>query len=149
MYVCSALAETEHRYHASDCTECQQVIQGYENVAKHMQRESTILENQVRWWCVYAMMMMLNVSITHIYKVNAAADGVLENLKNFRDLLVAYRVGSELWWWDVLWSLTSLDVYHRNSMNEGKSWQLHKSIPWQNEYLQIVPKWIKIKVSLV
>ncbi|CDS12317.1 hypothetical protein LRAMOSA04512 [Lichtheimia ramosa] len=65
----NALAETEHRYHASDCTECQQVIQGYENVAKHMQRESTILENQV----------------------NAAADGVLENLKNFRDLLVAYR----------------------------------------------------------
>ncbi|KAI9491369.1 hypothetical protein BDB00DRAFT_789625 [Zychaea mexicana] len=41
----NALAETEHRYH-SDCEQCQQVVQGYENVAKHMQRESTILENQ-------------------------------------------------------------------------------------------------------
>lgn len=64
MCMYSALAETEHRYHASDCTECQQVIQGYENVAKHMQRESTILENQVR---NIMMMMMLDISITHIY----------------------------------------------------------------------------------
>lgn len=85
----SALAETEHRYHASDCTECQQVIQGYENVAKHMQRESTILENQVRLYIYHGVVVVSN---TYMYKVNAAADGVLENLKNFRDLLVAYRV---------------------------------------------------------
>ncbi|KAI9271800.1 hypothetical protein BDA99DRAFT_501024 [Phascolomyces articulosus] len=64
----NSLAETEHRYH-SDCEQCQQVIQGYENVAKHMHRESTILENQV----------------------SSAADGVLENLKRFRDLLVSFR----------------------------------------------------------
>ncbi|KAI8137121.1 hypothetical protein BJV82DRAFT_525877 [Fennellomyces sp. T-0311] len=64
----NSLAETEHRYH-SDCEQCQQVVQGYENVAKHMQRESTILENQV----------------------SSSADGVLENLKRFRDLLVSFR----------------------------------------------------------
>ncbi|KAI7853201.1 hypothetical protein BDC45DRAFT_511566, partial [Circinella umbellata] len=64
----NALAETDNRYH-SDCEPCQQVIQGYENVAKHMHRESTILENQV----------------------SSAADGVLENLKRFRDLLVSFR----------------------------------------------------------
>ncbi|KAF7728007.1 Sorting nexin mvp1 [Apophysomyces ossiformis] len=48
---------------------CQQVVKGYENVAKRMQKESSILESQV----------------------NATADGVLENLKRFRDLLMSFK----------------------------------------------------------
>ncbi|KAI8973923.1 hypothetical protein BDB01DRAFT_808137 [Pilobolus umbonatus] len=65
----NSLAESELRYHAGECRNCQQVVRGYETVAKHMQSESNILEDQV-------------VSST---------DGVLENLKRFRDLLVSFR----------------------------------------------------------
>ncbi|CAO3612671.1 unnamed protein product [Cunninghamella echinulata] len=65
----NSLAESEHRYHASECKNCQLVVSGYEKVAKHMQRESSILDNQV----------------------SLSADGVLENLKRIRDLLVSFR----------------------------------------------------------
>ncbi|KAL0083634.1 hypothetical protein J3Q64DRAFT_1679555 [Phycomyces blakesleeanus] len=65
----NSLAESEHRYHASECINCQRVVKGYELVAKHMQCESSLLDNQV----------------------NVTADGVLENLKRFRDLLVSFR----------------------------------------------------------
>ncbi|KAG0182581.1 Sorting nexin mvp1 [Apophysomyces sp. BC1034] len=65
----NSLSEAEHRYHASDCSSCQQVVKGYESVAKYMQRESNVLDSQV----------------------NTTADGVLENLKRFRDLLVSFR----------------------------------------------------------
>jgi hypothetical protein len=64
------LAEAELRYHAGECRNCQQVVRGYETVAKHMQNESSLLEDQV----------------------GTATDGVLENLKKFRDLLVSFRV---------------------------------------------------------
>ncbi|GAA5799625.1 hypothetical protein HPULCUR_005041 [Helicostylum pulchrum] len=65
----NSLAEAELRYHAGECRNCQYVVKGYENVAKHMQSESSILEDQV----------------------GNATDGVLENLKKFRDLLVSFR----------------------------------------------------------
>ncbi|CAO3623160.1 unnamed protein product [Cunninghamella blakesleeana] len=65
----NSLAESEHRYHSSECKNCQLVVSGYEKVAKHMQRESSILDNQV----------------------SLSADGVLENLKRVRDLLVSFR----------------------------------------------------------
>lgn len=69
-YLISSLAEAELRYHAGECRNCQQVVRGYEIVAKHMQNESSLLEDQV----------------------GSATDGVLENLKKFRDLLVSFRV---------------------------------------------------------
>lgn len=69
-YVCSSLAEVELRYHADECTHCQQVVRGYETVAKHMQTESNLLEDQME----------------------KATDGILEDLKIFRDLLVSFRV---------------------------------------------------------
>ncbi|CAO0797638.1 unnamed protein product [Mucor circinelloides] len=65
----NSLAEAELRYHAGECRNCQHVVKGYETVAKHMQTESSILEDQV----------------------GSATDGVLENLKRFRDLLVSFR----------------------------------------------------------
>ncbi|KAI9257628.1 hypothetical protein BY458DRAFT_492347 [Sporodiniella umbellata] len=65
----NSLAEAELRYHAGECVNCQCVVKGYESVAKHMQSESNILESQV----------------------GNAMDGVLENLKSFRDLLASYR----------------------------------------------------------
>ncbi|ORX60462.1 hypothetical protein DM01DRAFT_1332619 [Hesseltinella vesiculosa] len=65
----NSLAESEHRYHASECRQCQLVVQGYEKVAKHMQKESSILDQQV----------------------GLSTDGVLENLKRVRDLLVSFR----------------------------------------------------------
>ncbi|KAI7904535.1 uncharacterized protein BX663DRAFT_484668 [Cokeromyces recurvatus] len=65
----NSLAEAEIRYHAGECRNCQRVVRGYETVAKHMQVESSLLEDQV----------------------NHATDGVLENLKRFRDLLVSFR----------------------------------------------------------
>ncbi|CEP17235.1 hypothetical protein [Parasitella parasitica] len=65
----NSLAEAELRYHAGECRNCQHVVKGYETVAKHMQAESSILEDQV----------------------GNATDGVLENLKRFRDLLVSFR----------------------------------------------------------
>lgn len=68
----NSLAEAELRYHAGECRNCQHVVKGYETVAKHMQTESSILEDQV----------------------GSATDGVLENLKRFRDLLVSFRVSS-------------------------------------------------------
>jgi hypothetical protein len=66
----NSLAEAELRYHAGECRNCQHVVKGYENVAKHMQSESSLLEDQVA----------------------SSTDGVLENLKRFRDLLVSFRV---------------------------------------------------------
>ncbi|ORE06929.1 hypothetical protein BCV72DRAFT_206454 [Rhizopus microsporus var. microsporus] len=42
----NSLAEAELRYHAGECRNCQQVVRGYEMVAKHMQSESSILESQ-------------------------------------------------------------------------------------------------------
>lgn len=66
----NSLAEAELRYHAGECRNCQHVVKGYENVAKHMQSESSLLEDQV----------------------GISTDGVLENLKKFRDLLVSFRV---------------------------------------------------------
>lgn len=66
----NSLAEAELRYHAAECRNCQHVVKGYENVAKHMQSESNLLEDQV----------------------GNASDGVLEDLKRFRDLLVSFRV---------------------------------------------------------
>lgn len=66
----NSLAEAELRYHAGECRNCQHVVKGYENVAKHMQSESSLLEDQV----------------------GSSTDGVLENLKKFRDLLVSFRV---------------------------------------------------------
>ncbi|KAI8636330.1 hypothetical protein BD408DRAFT_397570 [Parasitella parasitica] len=65
----NSLAEAELRYHAGECRNCQHVVKGYETVARHMQTESSILEDQV----------------------GSATDGVLENLKRFRDLLVSFR----------------------------------------------------------
>ncbi|RCH96953.1 Sorting nexin mvp1 [Rhizopus stolonifer] len=65
----NSLAEAELRYHAGECRNCQYVVKGYETVAKHMQTESSLLEDQV----------------------GNATDGVLENLKRFRDLLVSFR----------------------------------------------------------
>ncbi|KAI8070910.1 hypothetical protein BC940DRAFT_339721 [Gongronella butleri] len=65
----NSLAESEHRYHAAECRPCQLIVQGYENVAKHMQKESSILDHQV----------------------GLSTDGVLENLKRVRDLLVSFR----------------------------------------------------------
>ncbi|KAI8882068.1 hypothetical protein K501DRAFT_187521 [Backusella circina FSU 941] len=65
----NSLAEAELRYHAGECRNCQHVVKGYELVAKHMQQESSVLEDQV----------------------GNATDGVLENLKRFRDLLVSFR----------------------------------------------------------
>ncbi|CAO3592989.1 unnamed protein product [Absidia cylindrospora] len=65
----NSLAESEQRYHASECRSCQLIVHGYEKVAKHMQKESSILDNQV----------------------SISADGVLENLKQVRDLLVSFR----------------------------------------------------------
>lgn len=65
----NSLAEAELRYHAGECRNCQHVVKGYENVAKHMQSESNLLEDQV----------------------GSASDGVLEDLKRFRDLLVSFR----------------------------------------------------------
>ncbi|KAI9469069.1 MAG: hypothetical protein EXX96DRAFT_512860 [Benjaminiella poitrasii] len=65
----NSLAEAELRYHAGECRNCQQVVRGYETVSKHMQTESSLLEDQV----------------------GHATDGVLENLKRFRDLLVSFR----------------------------------------------------------
>ncbi|KAI9310557.1 hypothetical protein BX666DRAFT_1869510, partial [Dichotomocladium elegans] len=100
----NALAETEHQYHASDCNQCQQIIQGYENVAKHMQRESSILESQV----------------------NNAADGVLENLKDVRDLLVAYRELDER---KSKMSVSQIDsLQKRIQLNRAKVNQ-HKGVP--------------------
>ncbi|KAI8991616.1 hypothetical protein BDF20DRAFT_904176 [Mycotypha africana] len=40
----NSLAEAELRYHAGECRNCQRVVRGYETVAKHMQVESNILE---------------------------------------------------------------------------------------------------------
>ncbi|KAI8355166.1 hypothetical protein BD560DRAFT_407364 [Blakeslea trispora] len=65
----NSLAEAELRYHAGECRNCQYVVRGYETVAKHMQAESSLLEDQV----------------------GNATDGTLENLKQFRDLLVSFR----------------------------------------------------------
>lgn len=65
----NSLAEAELRYHAGECVNCQYVVRGYETVAKHMQSQSNILESQV----------------------GNATDGVLENLKRFRDLIVSFR----------------------------------------------------------
>lgn len=70
----NSLAEAELRYHAGECRNCQHVVKGYENVAKHMQSESSLLEDQVA----------------------SATDGVLENLKRFRDLLVSFRVSLKI-----------------------------------------------------
>ncbi|KAI8335140.1 hypothetical protein BC941DRAFT_431363 [Chlamydoabsidia padenii] len=65
----NSLAESEHRYHASECRHCQLIVRGYEKIAKHMQKESSILDNQV----------------------TISADGVVEHLKQVRDLLVSFR----------------------------------------------------------
>ncbi|KAI8097010.1 uncharacterized protein BX664DRAFT_325392 [Halteromyces radiatus] len=65
----NSLAESELRYHASECRSCRSIVHGYEKVAKHMQKESSILDNQV----------------------SISADGILENLKQVRDLLVSFR----------------------------------------------------------
>ncbi|CAO3592242.1 unnamed protein product [Absidia cylindrospora] len=65
----NALAQSEQRYHASECQSCQRIVDGYENLAKHMQKDSGILDNQV----------------------SISAEGVLENLKFVRDLLVSFR----------------------------------------------------------
>ncbi|KAI8371710.1 uncharacterized protein BYT42DRAFT_581235 [Radiomyces spectabilis] len=97
----NSLAEAEHRYHASECGNCQQIVKGYEKVAKHMQRESNILDNQV----------------------NIAADGVLENLKRFRDLLVSFRDMDERrssLSGDQIESLSKRITKHRTRINQIK-----------------------------
>ncbi|KAI9280716.1 hypothetical protein BY458DRAFT_500147 [Sporodiniella umbellata] len=65
----NSLAEADLRYHAGECVNCQCVVRGYETVSRHMQIQSNILESQV----------------------GSATDGILENLKRFRDLVVSFR----------------------------------------------------------
>ncbi|CAO3698550.1 unnamed protein product [Rhizopus microsporus] len=55
----NSLAEAELRYHAGECRNCQQVVRGYETVAKHMQSESSILESQVRKICRQRQLILL------------------------------------------------------------------------------------------
>ncbi|RUP45908.1 hypothetical protein BC936DRAFT_147597 [Jimgerdemannia flammicorona] len=63
------LGDTEKQCHLEDCHNCGQVVRGYQQVSAYMERASTILEEQA----------------------NADNDGVLENLKRHRDLLVSVK----------------------------------------------------------
>ncbi|KAI8138095.1 hypothetical protein BJV82DRAFT_699062 [Fennellomyces sp. T-0311] len=65
----NAMSEIEQECYVPGCQSCQQVVRGYEAVAKHMQRAGTILDDQAL----------------------AGSNGVLENLKRHRDLLISFK----------------------------------------------------------
>ncbi|KAG2221715.1 hypothetical protein INT45_007121 [Circinella minor] len=65
----NAMSEVEQECYVPGCQSCSQVVRGYEAVAKHMQRAGTILDEQAL----------------------AAVNGVLENLKRHRDLLISFK----------------------------------------------------------
>ncbi|KAI9271716.1 hypothetical protein BDA99DRAFT_500821 [Phascolomyces articulosus] len=65
----NAMSEVEQECYVPGCQSCPQVVRGYEAVAKHMQRAGTILDDQAL----------------------AATNGVLENLKRHRDLLISFK----------------------------------------------------------
>ncbi|KAG2172932.1 hypothetical protein INT44_004673 [Umbelopsis vinacea] len=64
-----SLVEVTQACHQPDCEQCAQVAQGCEAVSTHIMKASTILED----------------------KSVAATNGILENLKRHRDLLVSFK----------------------------------------------------------
>ena len=68
------MSEVEQECYVPGCQSCSQVVRGYEAVAKHMQRAGTILDDQAL----------------------AATNGVLENLKRHRDLLISFKVNNKM-----------------------------------------------------
>ncbi|KAI9027197.1 hypothetical protein CLU79DRAFT_698257 [Phycomyces nitens] len=63
------MSETENTCFVPDCHGCGQVVRGYESVAKHMQKAGSITEEQV----------------------SCSIDGVLEDLKQYRDILISFK----------------------------------------------------------
>ncbi|GAB5588904.1 Sorting nexin mvp1 [Umbelopsis nana] len=64
-----SLVDVSRACHQDDCSQCYQVAQGCEAVSTHIMKASTILED----------------------KSAAATNGILENLKRHRDLLVSFK----------------------------------------------------------
>ncbi|CAO3674287.1 unnamed protein product [Umbelopsis ramanniana] len=64
-----SLVDVTQACHQADCEQCSQVAQGCEAVSTHIMKASTILED----------------------KSVAATNGILENLKRHRDLLVSFK----------------------------------------------------------
>ncbi|OZJ06509.1 hypothetical protein BZG36_00632 [Bifiguratus adelaidae] len=65
----NSLSESDRECHVEDCYNCGQIVQGYEQVASHLQRVSSMYDDDA----------------------TLSSDTVLENLKRHRDLLNAFK----------------------------------------------------------